>query len=326
MAKRLIPGMIKIRNDQVFTQFSKSYEDTLDQNNVTPDLILKIGKEKYEYYCHRIMLACASDFLRMVIKTATPGTIPVIILPDINYTVIDYVLMYIYYGEVQVPEEKYADFVEACKLMDLKAPIDEVIQFVDDDEDEEEVFEEYEYGELEAGEIQDVEYFDDSEGTTSDDNYKRPPLPQPHHIRGGMINHRYGFLPHRMRNKGLSKFETRRIDATPTVRKKAQECLILSVQRAYNSVGVELTPGLQTKIKTSKLIIDDDKLVRGVTDCGFCGFQVNVAYRVSRNTGFIVYSNHSLKTHLTKKHLDRLGGMGNGIKKDQHMRVVSLKE
>ncbi|XP_063700444.1 uncharacterized protein LOC134830792 [Culicoides brevitarsis] len=324
MAKRLIPGMIKIRNDQVFTQFSKSYEDTLDQNNVTPDVILKIGKEKYEYYCHRIMLASASNFLRMVLRTATPGTIPVIILPDVNYTVVDYVLMYIYYGEVQVPEVKYADFVEACKLMDLKAPIDEVIQFVDDDEDEEEEEEDdefidsSEYGDIEAGEIQDVEFLDGTESQNSQETdtkpkIQNPPLPQPKHYRVSLTeNSRIGqYQPQqRMRmSKGGSKFETKRIDATPSVRKRAQECLVLSVQRAYNSLGIVISAMIQTKIKESRLVIENNQLVRGITCCGICNFQINVAYRVSRNTGFIVYSNHSLKQHLTRKHVKYLNSV-----------------
>lgn len=304
MSKRPSSGIIKVRNDQVFTQFSKSYEDTLDVNNYTPDLILKVGKEKYEYNCHRLMLASASDFLRMVLGTATPGTIPVILLPDISYTVIDYVLLYVYYGEVQVPEEKYADFVEACKLLEMKAPIDQVYQFYNDDDDD--FVSENGDEDIDIGNAVNEEFLEDSE--TSEDaaterwkyEYGVPPAPRyAAHYEGGMFKGYKDF-------KGSSKFETRKIDATPQIKRKAQECLILSVQRAYNAVGVQLTPQLQAQIKASKLIIENEKLQRGTTVCGFCDYTINILYRVSRSTGFIVYSNHSLKAHMMKKHPSHL--------------------
>lgn len=295
MLRRPTSGIIKVRNDQVFTQFSKMYEDTLDQNNQTPDLILKVGKEKYEYGCHRLMIAAASDFLSMVLATATPGTIPVILLPDVSYTVIDYVLLYIYYGEVQVPEEKYCDFVEACKLMELKAPIDQVYQFYNDDE--EDFGSENGEEDIDIGEAQDVEFLEDSE--TSEGSMPERWKVDYRGRNDALARYQGGTF---RGYKGSSKFETRKIDATPQVKRKAQECLILSVQRAYNTVGCVITPELQAEIKASKLIIEDGKLIRGTTICGYCDYMVNILYRVSRSTGFIVYSNHSLKSHLLKKH------------------------
>lgn len=117
--------------------FSKTYEDTLDPNCDAPDMIIKIGSEKHEYFCHRLILAAASDFLETVIETATPGTIPVILLPDVSVVVIEFVLKCIYYGEVQISAVHYADFVDTCKLLELKAPMDQVRQFDNIDEDEE---------------------------------------------------------------------------------------------------------------------------------------------------------------------------------------------
>lgn len=298
--KRPAPSLIKVRNEEAVSQFSKMYEDTLDQSSCAPDLILKIGPEKYEYFCHRLMLAAASNFLKTVIDTATPGTIPVILLPDISFTVIDYLLMYVYYGEVQVPEEKYADFVEACKLLELKAPIDQVYQFYNDDEEEEmdaqpSIKEEYdEDDDLVEVDVGDVEQIEVSDSETSEDATMEKWKVEGH----GREND--------TKRTKTSKFESRKIEATPQVMRSAKECLMLSVQRAYKNVGVSVTPKLLTNVKESKLVIEDNKLMRGTHNCALCGYELGIAYRVSRSTGFIVYSNHSLKVHLLKKHQDRI--------------------
>lgn len=120
-----VPQPIKLTNHTGLTSISKIFEETLDQSCYTSDLIIKVGPAKYEYYCHRLIFATASNFLRSIIESATPGTIPVLLLPDVNVAVIDYVLLYMYYGVVQVPVEHYQDFVEACQLLQLKGPVDQ---------------------------------------------------------------------------------------------------------------------------------------------------------------------------------------------------------
>lgn len=84
------------------------------------DLVIKTGEEKHESFCHKMVLAFSSDFLRQVLSTITPGTTPVLLLPDISTDIIDYMMVFMYSGQVKIPSEKYTDFVDACKVLQLK--------------------------------------------------------------------------------------------------------------------------------------------------------------------------------------------------------------
>lgn len=84
------------------------------------DLVIKTGPEKHESFCHKIVLAFSSDFLQQVLSTVSPGTSPVLLLPDIRTDIVDYLMVFMYSGQVRIPSEKYSDFVDACRVLQLK--------------------------------------------------------------------------------------------------------------------------------------------------------------------------------------------------------------
>ncbi|XP_063710001.1 uncharacterized protein LOC134838406 [Culicoides brevitarsis] len=115
---------IKLRDKRVVDEISKElYLDTFD-GIYTCDLIIKCGKDLFEYSAHRIILASASKFLYDALSTAPPGTISVLILPDIEPKTLKQILKYIYNGEITLDkEDNYLKFIEACRFLEIPDPI-----------------------------------------------------------------------------------------------------------------------------------------------------------------------------------------------------------
>lgn len=417
---------IKIKNGSAIKQFSQLYTETLNENCCTPDMVIKVGPQKLEYYCHRLMLISASEFLSTIISTTNYGTIPVLLLPDLSLTVIDYVLFYIYYGEVQVPSDVYKEFIDACKMLKLKGPFnilkDVFDEFVEDPsrklppkqmppqqlppkqmapkitppkplppkqmpmetevaEEEEEVDMEdsivdvVDIGEPKLNSTQDLDESifseiyktqnnstihsatpsmnntnktpvesdeNDSENEKSDDEDDddnkeqqqdteeneseedvKPQIEPPKKVSKHDIDP--DFNPNRPRatspsgkrpGKKPKKFVPKQLEATPAIRKTAQQFLITCVKRAYGTLGIAQTIKVKAHIAASRLVIADNKILRGVHQCSFCSQPYNVTYRVSFSTGCIVFDNVVLKNHLKKKHPEKLDQAGKGTALD----------
>lgn len=293
MNRSIIQTHTKFYNNAVTALFSDSYQDTLDEASLTPDLILKIGLEKQEFYCHRLVLAASSDFLQTIIATATPGIIPVILLPDLNPIAIEFVLIYIYYGEVQVPATQYTDFVEACKLLDLKSPTDQIqlVEHVDDQGEIEVKLEPHETNDN----IETVELI----GTN--DN-----LSEYHYVKLEEVS---GSKSKRKRKK--EKFKVGKINATPEVSRIAQERLIQAIKRAYTSLGIVITDDIERNIAESRIIIENHLLIRGIHNCGLCDIndvkKQRIRYKIfSSDTGCITFLTDTLKIHMKKRHPNSL--------------------
>lgn len=73
------------------------------------------------------MIVAVSNFLKTLVASATPGMIPLILLPDMKVSTFNYIFSYIYNGEVQVPACEYMDFIEAFKLLQLKGQVPEFV-------------------------------------------------------------------------------------------------------------------------------------------------------------------------------------------------------
>lgn len=136
------PKILKVQNEKLWSLFSNSYHDTLDETSYTPDTILKVGVEKREFYCHRLMLITASNFLREILLPIAPETTPLILLPDLSASGFEFFMKYIYYGEVEVPMNYYTEFTEACKLLQLKDTLEiEEAEIEQEEEEGAQIFE-----------------------------------------------------------------------------------------------------------------------------------------------------------------------------------------
>lgn len=287
---------IKFQNNAVTTVFSSTYKEN---DGFTADAIIKIGPEKYEYSCHRLILAASSDLLRSIIESATPGTIPVILLPDLNASVIEFVMTYIYYGEVQIPAYIYADFVDACKLLQLKGPTDE-IQVVKAGEEDDEELAEVPMKLEDDIEVEDfIETVELTEGSADDTEMAEESYVEPQDF--DTSSHK------RMRKTSL----VGKVTVTPEIEQKAQDRLVQAVLRAYTSLGVKITPFVRRHIRTSRIVIENGVLVRGIHFCGLCDStkqkEHSIRYKVfSTGTGVITFLTDRLKMHLKKEHANLL--------------------
>lgn len=265
-------------------RFSKMFEETLDQNNFTSDVIVKVGPEKYEYYCHRLILAASSDFLLSLLSSAESGTIPVILLPDVSFSVIDYVLYYIYYGEVQVPVELYAEFYQACKLLMLKGLVNEN-EFESDTEDgsddDEEGSENVQTPKDLSSDEDESDENDESE--TTKDNFVSS-------------------------NQKLNSTQNQKkhTSMTPETEKTAHENLVWTLKRCYKKLGIPLTRTVLPNINRSTLVIVDKTLIKGLHNCIFCGKSFSITYVYFPKNSYIRFRYSSFKVHLTKKHADKI--------------------
>lgn len=332
------PNIIMFHNYDALAQFSKTYEDTFDEARFTPDLVIKIGPDKEEFYCHRLMLVAASDFLRSVISTVATETTAVILLPDLDSTVMECVLMYIYYGEVLVPTKIYADFAEACKLLQLKG-IEDRVQLVDTSG---------RFGEMETGGDQyDLEEFDigvvdkietgdyevieiplniasvetmteiDNPSTGTNDKLKKRKQKFKPSVHKKLIHEGYDMrskrqvsglkssLGQKIRSLNLKEhppYLSKKIVLTPKTKETAKFLLMSCIKRAYQRLDITLTEKIESNIKDSKLIIENNKLMRGEHRCGLCHELCPFSYRMNSITNSINFRSEVFKIHLQKNH------------------------
>lgn len=296
--KTLVQKRIKIQNDDLMSKLTKSlYEDTFDENCFTPDLILKTGPEKCEFYCHRLIFAASSDFVRTIIATATIGTIPVILVPDLKTSVMQYVLKYIYLGETMVPFDKYVDFMEACNLLQLKGPINEmkpVSQDVPQFEDSLEV----------SLKVQTNNQDDKAKGQNEKEPFIREMSVESDeseepNIEGLEVEN---LTREAKASNNIQNYKTRRElkELTPAKKTVYENRLMFCLTNTYKKHRVLINSKVEKRIKSSKLIIEKMRLLKGEHMCGLCGVQIFLSYNARGNS--LSWFNTALSKHLKRFH------------------------
>lgn len=277
------------------THFSTMLLETVKEDSFTPDMVLKTGPDKKEIYCHRLMLIAASDFLREAIAAGTPGTIPVILLPDVKVAVIDYILMYIYCGEVQVPATHYPDFIDAFRLLMLKGSFEQIEQvqvpennLVDHGELEGTVEVEDEQISVEDSDVEIMEYNESSVADAAEPE-------GPSEVVTNQMEQRAVEPSGQKKNKIKIKPKM-----TPEINELIQTRLSKSVQSAYKRHGATLSANVESNIQDSKLVILDNKLIGATHNCAFCGKSYSINRRVYSKT--ISFDSDTFYIHLKKNH------------------------
>lgn len=268
------------------------------------DLILKTGPEKSQWYCHRLILALSSDFLRKIIETAVPGTTPVLILPDIKTSVVKYLLLYMYKGEVHIPTEDYLDFIDACNLLELKGPVNNdhppsIVNCPIPDDALDLPALDISASDPELDEIQDESVFypdQDMEDDSNDLSYQNHPG---NYLEGsfeGTINE--GKYP-KQRRRRLYNTKQQKISITPHEIVDVTQRLKNIIGCLYQSFGISHL----YKAEGIRLIMEGDKLLQGEHSCELCSRAIGVSYMINkRRNCFNSWINTSVRYHLIRVH------------------------
>lgn len=282
------------------------------------DLILKTGVDKKETGCHRMILALSSEFLRKIISTAVPGTIPVIILPDIPTSVVQYLLLYVYKGEVAVPSEVYQDFIEACNLLELKGSQEDVnmVSIVDT---------EINLPPLDIGvKMECYEIDDDSEDDSNDLMYQDYQGSYFEEISDNVVP------PNNIQKKTKREnyVSQQKISVTPDQVESLRGRLKTVLKCVYEACNSGFTERIAENIERTKLIIHDDKLIKAEHACGLCNTVIPVSYMIKKRTGrFQAWINTSVRSHLSRSHQLTPQFLWNNMKKgDKESKISELNQ
>lgn len=305
------------------------------------DLVIKTGEEKHESFCHKMVLAFSSDFLRQVLSTITPGTTPVLLLPDIGTDIIDYIMVFMYSGQVKIPSEKYTDFVDACKVLQLKGMswneeeqeifedhVEESVEveFDNNMESEEnpahfidnslEVDSEYSGNEIiDANEdmapdyieeeSENVNVFDLSESIEG--NHSKVRL-KSEYIKSPFDTSKIFRLPKSTKEHQMIQFTPPiNLRKEPHLRDPQQKISmndnnITTIREKLITAILNVYKDLDMKLKDVQLVVKDNKLQKGVYQCSLCEKMISVVYTVDKKGKFRQWVNSNLKRHIVRTH------------------------
>lgn len=322
------PSLIKVKNEKVWNLFSNMYHDTNDEDSYTPDTILKVGAHKKEFYCHRLMLITASDFLREILTPIAPETTPVILLPDISPSVFIFVKRFIYHGEIHVPENGYEDFLAACKMLQLKffvnEPITESIKIENEEESDDTGSKNTEKCEnSKKNEFVGIEKLSENFiSETIDDLLKKI-----HEENGiiqinstesedllvetdgdhemldnlSLVNHPSDNPPAPSETSNDEYYEFCDDDIDSIILKdEVKTTLTQYIRKIYKRLEVPITAQIKQKIDKSKLDFEKNKLKRGIHECGLCD-QI-FSFKCITSNGNLTFQNFHFRKHILKQH------------------------
>lgn len=298
--KTVVQKRISIKNDNFMSEMSKSlYEDTYDENCFTPDLIIKTGSEKYEFFVHRMIFAASSDFIQMVLATAPPATIPVIIIPDLKTSVMKYVLLYVYHGNTgYIPFDKYVDFIEACNLLQLKGPINEINPV----------------GHHSGSPVQDIHAKNlndktdeiemdekECEASIESDESEEPNVEVPiMKLKKNMKPIQASSQKFVRKNHGRTRSFAQMITLTPETETKFKNQLITHLENTYRKFGILVKGRVKERIDDSRFLIENGKLAMAEHICGLCDSELRISYIPRPNGLNWIYG--SIARHILRFH------------------------
>lgn len=288
------------------------------------DAVIKTGLEKHETHCHKIVLALSSNFLASVLNNANSGYIPVILLPDIKTDLINYILLYIYTGEVKVPNELYMDFIEACKFLELKGIVENIdqgfnqsqVDLLTVEDETNEIESEYEEVDDETCDFiemeeENVTLIEDSNEEKSfakvrlkSEYLKNDFIPtSTFRIRdfGPKTLHQTEINKHRI-PASLREPQTKIIlneNNTRTLKEK----LISSIEGAFKELEIKNKLNITGGVHKVRLVVKDSKLLKGEYTCILCNKTMSVVYSVDKSGKFRQWINSNLRRHIARIHI-----------------------
>lgn len=89
-------------------------------NSDDHDTIL-ISADGTVFKSHRLILSGSSEFFHLLLKDVPISNIPTIYIPDVDTTIMELLLAFIYLGEVDMPMLLTSTFFDTCNYLQIKA-------------------------------------------------------------------------------------------------------------------------------------------------------------------------------------------------------------
>lgn len=227
-------------------------------------------------------------------------------------------------GEVSLSKQKRNEFLDACRFLNLKAVADlkcdnfdsdpppesyEVqeitVEETEEDADEEE-FELMETTEtLNEDEIEIREVIENAfaEETTQD----RPKV----RLKSGELMKILNFRPETRLPEKTRKSMAREPCVKVTIDAKHKEVLTHRleslIKTSYATLNQNIGEEIARENHKARLIMDKNRLMKGLYDCILCGKEISVVYTTDKQGRFKQWVNSNMRRHLARKHKDFMG-------------------
>lgn len=187
----------------------------------------------------------------------------------------EYILSYVYNGEVYLPLMHFEDFKEACELLQIKGPVDNAVVMEVDAEMSvesapkvmETVFQTEQCFLMEGDsdeyrntslEVTKQEMTDDMNGEGSDSN---------------------PFNGHEF-----------------TVKNDTEKRLFSKILATYMTCSINISPMIVKSIKNTELIFEDSKPIKAIHACGMCGIKIGIGCQHKGKSAF--WNNYNFRRHI----------------------------
>ena len=121
-------SVLRLRWNSHVESLQQLFENLLEQQLfVDVTLACEGGSLK----AHRVMLSACSTYFRRVLHEAGSKN-PVIIMRDVSYTEMDFILQFIYRGEIHVPEARLPSLLKTARLLEIRGLSDKLDQPFDE--------------------------------------------------------------------------------------------------------------------------------------------------------------------------------------------------
>lgn len=121
-------SVLRLRWNSHVESLQQLFENLLEQQLfVDVTLACEGGSLK----AHKVMLsACSTYFRRVLHETGSKN--PVIIMRDVSYSEMDFILQFIYRGEIHVPEARLPSLLKTARLLEIRGLSDKLDQPFDE--------------------------------------------------------------------------------------------------------------------------------------------------------------------------------------------------
>ncbi|CAG0914053.1 unnamed protein product, partial [Notodromas monacha] len=92
--------------------------ESLRRSEAFVDVLLSC--EKRSIYAHKVVLSACSNYFFDVLRSVRDGQMPVLFFRDTAVDLLEYVVRYIYNGEVEVPGSRFTDFINLAEALEIK--------------------------------------------------------------------------------------------------------------------------------------------------------------------------------------------------------------
>lgn len=254
-----------------------------------------------EIFCHKIILAMASDFLREILWSTMNEEMVYVTIPDVKSEILEAIIGLVYSGEICISCGDREEFLKICRLLKLKAiesdikkgdvDVDEVEEEDNMEEEEEELVMEITKGEAEPGQetrfvVAHEMFPDDLDDEQMEDEKV------------------YNFTIGKTEQNLLValKEPAVKIEVTENMKEQLVKRLETLIQKSYTAWDSVQGPQVAEKDHKIRLVTQGKTLLKGFYVCVLCNKEISVVYTTGQQGKFKQWVNSNMKRHLLRIH------------------------